>query len=173
MPFCGCLDDIVRGCENNLGGITNIFVAPWDAVGSITSTQSGEITNITMATCSFVEIEFTKNSSNYVEEAAIDLTNGSTYFTVTTNVMVPRRELAKRNAIALLAAGQQNLLVIIKDQNGLYWLQGQTNGTNLTGVAEGSGTAKADGSKYSLTFTSEEEEQMPTIDPAVITALFP
>jgi len=179
MSFCGCLDDIVKGCSNNIGGIRRIFVAPFDSVTATEGTgdEEGVITDITLsavgggATCSFVEIEFNKNSSNFVEDGQIDLVNGSTLFTVTTSVMVPRREAAKRNSIALMAAGQQELVLIIEDANGLFWYQGWKNGANLTGIGEGSGTAKADGSKYALTFLSEEDEQMPEVDPTVVANL--
>lgn len=133
---------------------------------------TGEVDGITItAPQVFVPFEFTKNSSNYTEEGNISLENGSTYYTTTLNLMIPRREQAKRNAISLLAAGQQNLLAIIEDQNGKYWLMGEENGANLTAKGEGSGTAKADGSKYSLTLTAEEPELMREVDPTIIAGL--
>jgi hypothetical protein len=106
-----------------------------------------------------------------VEDAAIDLTNGSTFYTVNTSIMLARRDVDKRNAIMLLASGQQNLMVILLDQNGEYWLQGKVNGANLQAVSEGSGVAKADGSKYGLSIVSEEPELMPVIDSTIIAAL--
>jgi hypothetical protein len=50
-------------------------------------------------------------------------------------------------------------------------LQGRTNYANLTALGEGSGLAKADGSKYSLSLTSEEPDMMPEVDPTIIAAL--
>ena len=61
--------------------------------------------------------------------------------------------------------------IIVEDSNGIYWFMGLEESSNLTGVGEGSGTAKADGSKYSLTFVSEEVEMMPVIDPTIIDAI--
>lgn len=175
MAYCGCIEDILKGCDNNIGGLKKIYVAPFASVE--TSEVDGVITGITMsavglgATCSFIEIEVNKNSSSYTEEAGIDLVNGSTFYTTTLSAMIPRREVAKRNAIALLAAGQQDLTVILQDGNGIYWMMGWQNGANLTAVGEGSGQAKADGSKYSLTFLAEEEEQMPEVNQSVITSI--
>jgi hypothetical protein len=176
MAFCNCLDEILRGCDNNAGGLKHFYAFPLDEVTSITATASGEIFSIVLGTAScpdpkFVEYQFTKNSSSFVEDAAIDLTNGSTYYTVSTSLVITRRDLDKRNALALAASGQQDLLIILEDGNGIFWLQGQINGANLTQQGEGSGVAKADGSKYSVTFLSEELEQMPTIDSSIIAAL--
>lgn len=173
---CNQLTEIMRGCENNIGGIKRIWIADLEDVQTAdeTLTGSGVIDTLTMVGSpagTFVEYEFTKNSSSFVEDAAISLENGSTYYTVTTSIMIPRREVAKRNSLALLAAGQRNLFIVILDQNGIYWVQGWKNGANLTAQGEGSGVAKADGSKYSLTLVSEEVEQMPTLDAA--TAVFP
>lgn len=171
MP-CAQLTEILKGCDNNLGGIKKFYITAWDNVTGFTLSGGGEINAIALAGGNtFVEYEFSKNSSNYVEEGNISLENGSTFYTVTSSLMIPRRELVKRNSIMLLAAGQQNLAIIIQDQNGLYWFQGLENGSNLTGQGEGSGTAKADGSKYSLTFTSEEPEMMRTVDPTIIAGL--
>ena len=166
---CNILTGIPKGCENNIGGITKFYITDFDGVTA--SCVTGTASAIT-TTNAFVEYEFNKNSSSFIEEAAISLENGSTYYTVTTNLVIPRKEVAKRNSLQLIAAGQQDLFIILKDGNGLYWTQGLTEGANLTAQGGGSGVVKADGSKYTLTFTSEEPEQMCELnDPAIIAAL--
>jgi hypothetical protein len=171
MP-CAQLTEILKGCDNNLGGIRSFYITAKDNIVGTTQDANGIIDAITLvAATTFVEYQFTKNSSNYVEEGSFSLENGSTYYSVTTTLSIPRREQAKRNSIMLIAAGHQDLAIIILDQNGLYWYQGLVNGANLTAQGEGSGTAKADGSKYSLTFLSEEPEMMREVDPAIIAGL--
>jgi len=171
---CNCLDEILRGCDNNIGGLKAAYFLPFNEVLTIGATAGdGLVTSMTIGTAcdGFVAYEFNKNSSSYTEEAAIDLVNGSTFYTVMTNLVIPRRDVDKRNALALVAAGQQDLAIILLDNNGIYWLQGKENGANLTAQGDGSGVAKADGSKYTLSFMSEEPEQMYVIDPAIIPAL--
>ena len=165
---CNILTGIPKGCENNLGGIQKFYITDFDGVTAscVTGTMSALTT-----TNAFVEYEFNKNSSSFIEEAAISLENGSTYYTVSTNLVIPRREVAKRNSLQLVAAGQQDVFIIIKDGNGLFWMQGLTEGANLTAQGEGSGVVKADGSKYALTFTSEEPEQMCEVPSAIIASL--
>lgn len=165
------LTSILKSCDNNIGGLTQILIAPAEFVTGTTE-SNGTITTIGMSGASlFVEYQFNKNSANYVEEAAIDLTNGSTFYTTTTTLTIPRREVAKRNSIALIAAGQRDLKLILKDGNGIYWYMGYSNSSNLSGLGEGSGAAKADGSKYALTFLAEEPDQMYEIDSSIISAL--
>jgi hypothetical protein len=165
------LTSILKGCDNNAGGLTNIYLAPAEQLES-TTLVAGEVTAISMtASAQFVEFSVNKNSASYVEEAGIDLTAGSTFYTTTLTLTIPRREVAKRQSIALIAAGQRNLAIIIRDANGLYWFMGYAEYANLTGLGEGSGAAKADGSKYALTFLAEEAEMMPEVDSTIIPAL--
>jgi hypothetical protein len=166
------LTSILKGCDNNIGGLTHFYVIPTEFVTAIVDDGAGTITGVTVTSGStFVEYEFNKNTANYTEEAAIDLVNGSTFYNQTVNLTIPRREVAKRNSLALIAAGQRNLNIIVKDANGLYWFVGRANGANLTAQGDGSGTAKADGSKYTLTFLAEEPEQMFEVRASIIPAL--
>lgn len=165
------LTSILKTCDNNTGGVTKFYIAPTEFVSG-TTVSAGTVTAISMSGSSkFVEFQFNKNTANYVEEAAISLENGSTFFTTTITLSIPRREVAKRNSLQLIAAGQRDLKIIMKDGNGLYWLAGYANSANLTGLGEGSGTAKGDGSKYSLTFIAEEPELMYEVNSSIIAAL--
>jgi hypothetical protein len=68
--------------------------------------------------------------------------------------MFHRREAAKSRAIKILGSGQQYLTAIILDANGLYWYFPYLQ---VSATGEGSGTARADGSKYSVTLVAENE----------------
>jgi hypothetical protein len=81
--------------------------------------------------------------------------------------MFNRRDKAKSEAIHVLGAGQQYLAVFIEDANGLYWY---FENAQLTATGEGSGTARADGSKYSITLLSEAEHLSYEILSTVITS---
>lgn len=165
------LTAILKNCENNVGGLKAFYIAPEEFVTG-TTVSAGTVTSISMSgSANFVEYQFNKNSAFYTEEAAISLENGSTFYTTTVNITLPRREVAKRNSIALVAAGQRNVKIILLDSNGLYWYVGYSLSANLTGVGEGSGTAKGDGSKYLLTFLAEEPELMYEVDPSIIAAI--
>jgi hypothetical protein len=156
---------ITKGCDNNAGGLTKFYVIPAEEVnqnGFTFGTGTTEvITGITMTASgnTWTEFEFNKNVANYEEVGTISLENGSTYFAQTVNLTIPRREAAKRAAIQLIASGQRDLQIIVKDGNGLYWFIGYENFANLTATGGGSGTVKGDGSQYTLTFLAEEPVQ--------------
>ena len=175
MPTCQALEAIVKSCDNNSGGIYGIWITPQDNITSITPTDPSlaltgwEITGITLATPTLFENYYIRrNTSSFTEEAAIDLINGSSFVTATISLMFQRREADKSRAIKILGSGQQYLTAIVLDANGIYWYFPYLQ---VTGVAEGSGTARADGSKYAVTLLSENEYLAYTIDPTIIPAL--
>lgn len=154
---CEALEGIVKSCDNNSGGIYKVWINQQDEIDSISldNTLTWTIDGITLVTpTNFTEFEIRRNTGSYTEEAAIDLVNGSSYYTQTVSLMFHRRDQSKSQAIKVLGAGQQYLAVIVLDANGKYWYFPYMQ---LTGAAEGSGTARADGSKYSVTLTAENE----------------
>lgn len=157
---CTTLTTITKGCDTNVGGIREVYIydmedMPTSAVGA--SATTGFITSMGSSASPAIPVafEFLRNSSNYTEEGAIDLVNGSSYVTQTLNLVFTRREAAKSKSLRILGEGQRYLGALVKDANGLYWL---FQDLQLTATGEGSGTAKSDGSKYSVTLTAEWPE---------------
>ena len=150
MP-CESLITIEKPCGNNIGGIKTVWIAPQDEV---TVTITGwEVTNLVLTNPAAV-YAINRNTGNYTEDTAIDLINGSTFVTQTITLMFNRRDKDKSEAIHVLGAGQQYLSVFVQDSNDKYWY---FENAQLSATGEGSGTARADGSKYSITLLSEAE----------------
>jgi len=126
-------------------------------------------TNQTVSTYMFFEFKTNKNVCNFTESANVDMTNGSTFFNQVVTLVLSKRETTKRNAIKKLVDGQKQLIIVVLDSNGSYWLFGLVEGSYLTADEGGSGTAKADANGYTLTFTAMEVEQAYEIAPAAIT----
>lgn len=159
MP-CLVLEDIVKSCDNNSGGIYGIWINQQDEIASITPTDPSagagwSITGITLAGVNlFQNFYIRRNTSNFTEESNIDLVNGSSFVTSTINLMFHRRDAAKSRAIKILGGGQQYLTAIILDANGIYWYFPYLQ---VSATGEGSGTSRADGSKYSVTLVAEND----------------
>jgi hypothetical protein len=158
---CQALENILKSCDNNSGGIYGIWINQQDEISSITPTDPSAgagwtITGITLQAppVLFENFYIRRNTSNFTEESNIDLVNGSSYVTQTINLMFHRREAAKSRAIKILGAGQQYLAAIILDANGLYWYFPYLQ---VSATGEGSGVSRADGSKYSVTLVAENE----------------
>ena len=116
----------------------------------------------------YIAFDVRRNTANYTEDTAVDLVNGSTFVTQTINLVFHRREMAKSNALKILGSGQQYLAAVVLDANGKYWYFPYCQ---LTAGGEGSGQAKADGSKYSVTFVAENEAYAYEVDSTIIAGL--
>lgn len=172
MALCDLLNGgITKSCDNNAGGVTNIYIADWALITGTTET-AGSLTAIAMSGgTTFYEFEFNRGTSSYDEAVNIDLANGTTFFTQTVNLVLSRREKTKREAITKLISGQKELFIIVKDSNGLYWAFGLTDGSIVTAITGGSGVAKGDANNYSITFTAEEPASAPEVDSTIIAGL--
>lgn len=165
---CTTLTTITKGCDANIGGITAVYINDQDNVTAITeNTTTWEVEAIT---CSpdFVPFEIRRNSGNYTEEEANDLVKGSQFVTATITLMFSRREASKSRAIKIIGEGQRDLAVIIKDANEKYWY---FPNAQVSAVAEGSGTAKADGSSYSVTLIAENLYLAKEVDSTIIAGI--
>jgi len=165
---CTTLIGITKGCDNNIGGITAIYINDMDNVSAPTVDLTNWMIDAQTATPSYETFEFRRNTGNFTEETSVDFANGSTFVTATITLMFHRREASKSKAIKILSEGQRDLAIIVKDANGKYWYFPYAQ---LSATAEGSGTAKADGSKYSVTFIAENENLAYEVDPAIIGGL--
>ena len=160
---------IGKDCENNIGGLTKLYLTDFDNIYSYTA-SGGTVSAITLATASkFYEFDFNRNSATFTEDLVKSVEAGSALFEQTITVTIPRRDVAKRNTLALLT--QRDLAVIIKDSNGLYWYPGQVEGVYLSESTSTSGTAKADGSNYVLTLKGFEADRASGVTPGIVAAL--
>lgn len=168
---CSTITSILKSCDSNIGGITSIYINDQDSVDAneIVVDSQWTITDFGTLATQFVPFEFRRNTGMYTEEAAIDLVNGSSFITQTITLIFHRREASKSKAIKILGEGQRDLALVVGDANGKFWYFANAQ---LTAVAEGSGTSKADGSKYSITFVAEAEnlayEVVPSLIPDII-----
>jgi hypothetical protein len=159
-------------CSPNIGGIKKAYITDFsnvDGASDFTET-SGTITAIAITSGeNYYEFEFNKNSSFYTESQTTSLENGTQFVNQTVTLVIPRREVAKRNVIALL--GQKPLSIIVLDQNDKYWLFGRKNGCNMMTNEGGSGTAKGDLNGYTLSFMGEEVELAPEVSSSAVTSV--
>jgi hypothetical protein len=166
---CPTLTEIPEVCERNSGGIFNAYFGAMDDI--ISKTESSSTFNVTALSAAVAPIStnIKRKTSNYTDELVEDTgAAGSGVATTTINLAVHRRQKEKSYAINILAAGQRYLYGIIEDANGKFWY---CEYLQLTNAGGGSGTARADGSNYSLVFLAENEHTMYEIDAAVVASL--
>lgn len=172
---CKTLQEILKDCLPNAGGIVKFWINNGDAIdpASVT-TAAGIVTAATLELTAspFVEFQFNPNTSNYVENSTIDLATGTTFYEDIITLVLNRREAAKREKLLLIADGQPTLTIIVKDSLGLHWIFGLNDDKMyLTGNEGGSGTAKSDLNGYTLTFTGQSIEPAFEINELVVAGL--
>jgi hypothetical protein len=166
---CTTLTTITKGCDNNIGGITSIYVNDMENLGTLViDTVDWEVTSFGTLVDEFVAFEFRRNTGSYTEELQNDFVNGSQFYLQTINLMFHRREAAKSKSLKILGEGQRDLAIVVGDANGKFWY---FPNAQLSAVTEGSGQAKADGSKYAVSFVAENEFLAYEVDSSLIPGL--
>tara|TARA_R110001632_G_scaffold149276_1_gene266664 strand:+ start:44 stop:568 length:525 start_codon:yes stop_codon:yes gene_type:complete len=141
-------------CKSSVGGIRNIFFAPYsdvtaalvpDGTGLVTLNDSEE----------FFKYEVKGNSSL---ETAITSSreNGTTFFETTLNATFTFLDIATQEQIKLLSRGRPQ--IVIEDYNGNAFLIGKDNGADVNGGTIVTGAAMGDLSGFTLTLVAQENE---------------
>jgi len=158
---CTITEGIARGCRDNAGGVYQFYIASYPAGLSVSKTSpSGEtyeeIVDIDTDSSPTIFYEFipNKNSSEFTETYQVSLENGTVGYEQKATMVFSKMEADKANQIKMLATG--DVLVIIKDKNGRYFLMGENEGAQLSGGNAGTGKALTDLNGYSLELTAME-----------------
>ena len=163
------LSGIVRDCSPSMGGIVEALIANKDDVTNI-SVASDMVTEITMSSSAkFKRYSFARNTGSLTSNYTIDQTTGVRYVASDLVLQFNRMETAKRIEISALA--QNDLVVIVKDANGKYWLLGKDEPVNATAGDGLTGTVRADRNGYSITLQDNSLEMPYEVEESIISGL--
>jgi len=168
MP-CALTSNIALGCMDSVGGLKRIYVTELENKATLTK-AAGVITAFTLATTKrFWVYDFEKQNAELTEKINTSNENGTVFYEGELKVSLNKRDVAKRNELALLAVNR--LLIIALDRNGIYWLIGEENGATLMPSTSVSGKAMGDRNGYELVFGSMESTQFAEVTAALIPTL--
>ena len=152
MALCATLSGFELDCRDNVGGIEEVYIAA--ASGSITfaSAPSGgtvAITSITLdgtavtGLSDFSTYQLVKQTGTLTETGTFSEENGTAFYTSVASAVFNKATGAKLNE--LYGLGITTLLcVIVKDNNGKYWLLGNDRGALVSNSTTELGTAFGD-----------------------------
>ena len=156
-------------CADSVGGIKKIYITELSNKASITA-ASGIITAFTLsAGKKFFTYELQKETSNLVENITRNSANGTTFYEQVLQFTIRKMAASLRNEIKLLA--QNNVMIIVLDRNGKYWLLGENNGCEMTNSTAATGTAMGDFNGYTLNFQGMEEAPCQEVSSGLIAGL--
>lgn len=166
---CALTQGYALDCRDSLGGIVEVYFIEKANLSAIT-VASGSVSAITKVVGKkFYKYELVPGTSSLTENINANVANGTVFYAQELSIVLNKLQTATRNEILLLA--QNTLVAVIKDNNDNTWLLGRINGINITGGNAATGTAHADRSGYTLTFSASEKELAPTMAAGVFTAL--
>ena len=139
-----------------MGGILEVLLANKVDVSAITET-SNKVTAITMnSTAKFKKYQFAPETASMSSNLQVNAQNGTKYWQTDLLMVFNRMETAKR--IEIMAMAQGELIAIVKDANGLYWMLGKDEALAISAGDALSGTARADRNGYSATLQDNSLE---------------
>lgn len=153
MSCSQTLAGIARDCASNMGGIKRVLLANRADVSVITVT-SNKVTAITMETGKkFYEYALRAGTSSMTSNWQVNRENGVKYVQTDLQMVFNRMETPKRVEVEAMAAG--DLVGIVEDNNGAYWMLGRENPLELSAGDGPTGTARSDRNGYSVTLQDD------------------
>jgi hypothetical protein len=158
---CDLTTGFTVGCNDSTGGIAEFWFANMVDDFAVAESATGEASSITGTGLTYYKYETTNAqgaASVINDNPTVNDQNGTSYFDQTCTYVLNKMDTAKRNEVKMLARAK--LSVIVKDNNGIYWLMGKVNGVRMTAGDTGTGTALGDRNGYSLSFQAQESEPL-------------
>lgn len=156
MACSQTLSGLTNDCAANMGGISEVYLANKADVSEITIT-SDKVTGITMvSSAKFKKYSFRPNTSSMSSNYQVNVENGVHYVQTDLLMVFSRMETTKRVEVVAMAQGE--LIAIVKDANGVFWLLGEENPLLLSAGDGLTGTARTDRNGYSVTLQDNFSE---------------
>ena len=155
---CNLTAGIQLGCRDNIGGLATLWITDFTNVTSITSNTGDTITAIS-GTGTFYEFQLIRTSSQLTETVNASLENGTVFSQGEIVTYFSKLGQDKRNILKTLAQSQR-LAIVAEDNNGQYYLCGQTYGCFISAATSVTGKALGDANGYNMTFQYLEPNPM-------------
>lgn len=153
---CNLTNGYTLGCRDGFAGIQEFYVGIHNG-GLLTYTLGTDniIGTFSGATVSFYTFEQELESASFDQPAEVSNENGVTLYNQTFVATLVQLNASLRNKIMALCQGKWR--IIIKDQNGRYWLMGYQNPVRVSAASIGLGKAGTDLNGAVLTFSTKEK----------------
>lgn len=153
-------------CRNSAGGVSRFYIANVSDINSVDVSTDGTVTDASIdALYAYVPY---LDSASWNETVNVSPENGTIYYEQVANMVMGANEQALRNIVESLGhAG--NIIVIVLDNNGRYWLIGDYTGKKLTYMSGGnsnSGTAFGDRNGWEINITCKNNKPAVEVVPA-------
>ena len=143
-------------CKDSLGGIKQIWIAPFALVGvnqTFDAVSAGSIADSTAA-MTFKNYDMHKNTGSFTQTVNASVENGTIFYTQVVSCVFSREIAADIGDFQDLTKGR--VFIVVQDVNNNLFVMGHTRGCELTGGTLESGVAMGDFNGLKYEFTGEE-----------------
>ena len=138
-------------CQNNLGGIKNIWLANYMENAATVTENANDISGFKDGV-EWFKYPIRKGTASMTSTYNTS-TDGASYVSTELSIVFTRMETQKRVAMTSFALAEA--MAVVEDSNGKYWFLGKDAPITLTAGGGETGTAKGDRNAYTATFTDE------------------
>jgi hypothetical protein len=156
------------GCRDSVGGLEWVAISAYNS-GTTYSIGTTFSVNSFSPTASFYKFEQFPEQGGSTQEGAFDNLNGTGFYTQNVTIILEKMDTATRAQFLVLT--QARVRIIVKTQNGRYFLIGQVNGARASAGSAGPGTAFGDLAGFSITFEAKEPTPAVELEPVFAASL--
>jgi len=164
MSCSNITQGISKGCNNNLGGIRNIYISEQPITGYVVS--GGIVTSFSPSP-TWIEIEADQGTGNFTETYEINQMGSIIAFKQSVTFQINDLSAYNQQRIAELAEST-NLGCVVEMNNGKLFTVGIERGAYLETGSTSSGTAYGDLSGSTITITGMEQISSLEVSPIIV-----
>ena len=158
-------------CVVSTGGVYTIYIAGHEKniiFGNSTGNQvNGYDSTALGSTLTFQEFQQELEVANGVETITVDRATGTRFYEQSVNLTIHYGKDKTQNdtiRTTLEELSRGNMMMIVKENSGIYKMYGAENGLRVTTGTGGTGTAFGDLNGIALTLTGKESESAYIVD---------
>ena len=153
---CAITSGYALDCRDSIGGIQALYINTVNNITAYTE-ASGTVSGITK-TGVFYKYELEEENSFAQSVGTGNRQNGTFFFAQQVQAMFQKMKYQTRDLLETLA--KNRLVIVVKDNNGKYWVYGKDKGLMVTTSTAATGTAKGDMNGYTVVFDGNENKDV-------------
>jgi hypothetical protein len=174
---CNLSSSVSLDCRSNLGGVSSVFIGSTtgsdivllgESAGSITGFQFGtgatevdSVADLTIAP--MYEFQQPRQAANLTEAGTFDEANGVAFYETSLTIVINKLQASNLEALDILGQNTK-LAVVVKDNNGSYFLVGNETGAIVSASTSDTGTAFGDRNGITITFLGYSTSPLLVLD---------
>lgn len=151
---CAITQGFTLDCRDSVGGIQALYI---NTVANVTAytEASGTVSALTKSGV-FYKYELEEENSMAQSVATGNRQNGTVFFAQEITAIFQKLTYQTRDK--LVALHKNRLVIVVKDNNGKFWIMGKDRGLMTTTSTGATGTAMGDFNGYTVVFAGNEPE---------------